>query len=481
MNQLRPINLFFLTILFTLWGCYRDDISQKNYKPTNLSAETATNNIVTTQIGQNVQTFIEKKMPSLEKKRIGVNWYWTDFEPTGLYLPANTSITIDVVQVSGISLPKLLIGTYSLRTDGPNNSLPREIQLTSGTNIIPGDTKGGILWIRYNNSYSSGASSVKITFKTGHQKMPIYIKNNTTSQDWYNQLQTYSYSPDVLVIGDHIYQVYNKNLALKNYNDQQDINYALNIADSIWNTENELSGLDGSSPTNLPHEYNKCLMSEEIMTWAGGYAYNYVTAYYPGFASYAFSLNNGIGTYNGAYVVAHEMGHLHQQSAITWSTLSEVTNEVFTNYVLKRFNSSSSILAKPTLWRSESVWPYVKMYLDNNNINKDFNGDIGQYTSKPDYTNHIKVAMFLQLQMAFGDNFIIELNKRSRTEGAYLNEYSSDADKMRFFMLTSCKISGKNLTNFFKKWGFKVSTSVYNEIAILNLPAPSIDPTTLSE
>jgi hypothetical protein len=51
--------------------------------------------------------------------------------------------------------------------------------------------------------------------------------------------------------------------------------------------------------------------------------------------------------------------------------------------------------------------------------------------------------------------------------------------KMRWLMLNDCKMRGKNLGDFFKKWGFKVDASVYAEINALNLPAPATDLTAL--
>ncbi|ULT45157.1 hypothetical protein KRR40_18780 [Niabella defluvii] len=55
-------------------------------------------------------------------------------------------MTLTVQQLSGTTLPKLLIGTYSrdtLRWD------PRSVQLTAGSNTISSDTYGGLIWIRY--------------------------------------------------------------------------------------------------------------------------------------------------------------------------------------------------------------------------------------------------------------------------------------------------------------------------------------------
>jgi hypothetical protein len=50
---------------------------------------------------------------------------------------------------------------------------------------------------------------------------------------------------------------------------------------------------------------------------------------------------------------------------------------------------------------------------------------------------------------------------------------------MRYFMLKACTITGHNLTGYFKKWGLQADAAVYAEIAALNLPAPTTDPSSI--
>jgi hypothetical protein len=432
------------------------------------------------RIGQKVQEFREKRPSYEEKYRMGINyWQWTDFEPTGFFLPPDSSLTITVDQTAGNQLPKLLIGTYYLRkeTQSSVSIPPREVQLTSGVNTIPSDSKGGIIWVRFDNTAEAN-SRATITFDNGYQKMPVYVKNQT-NQSWHEQLTTYSTSPDVLLIGDRVYQVYSRDLALEYYSQYSASygdaynSYTLEMADYIWDQENYLLGLDSSAPEHMPSDHNRCLMAQETMTWSGGYAYVYGTAYYPGYWRNAFTMK--MYDANQTYVVAHEMGHLHQQSAYNWSTLSnEVTNEIFSVYIDKLVSGG-----KPSMVARAGIWPGVKNYLDNTSPDKNFNTSFANsFTSN---VNWLRLSMFLQLQMAYGDEFIVQLHKKGRYEISGLDEDSPDEDKMRYFMLQSCIISGKNLSNFFRKWGFKVNEEVYTAIAALNLPDPVIDPTTLTE
>ena len=108
-------------------------------------------------------------------------------------------------------------------------------------------------------------------------------------------------------------------------------------------------------------------------------------------------------------------------------------------------------------------------YLAGSDDNKNFNADSVDV--------FFRLYMFHQLWLAYGDNFYQQLHKITRVEKPELN---TDAEKMKYFMLKACIISGKDLTGFFKKWGLQADT-VYAEIAALRLSAPTTDPSTLTD
>jgi hypothetical protein len=84
--------------------------------------------------------------------------------------------------------------------------------------------------------------------------------------------------------------------------------------------------------------------------------------------------------------------------------------------------------------------------------------------------------MFHQLWMVYGDSFYQQLHRQTREEKPKL---ADDAAKMRYFMLKACTITGHNLTGYFKKWGLQADAAVYAEIAALNLPVPTTDPSSI--
>jgi hypothetical protein len=438
-------------------GCKQQKIlPEQNAVAHDKTAANSNNPNINTTIGTNIQVFNELKSGTAEGSRLNIT-PWSDFEATGFYLAPNATLQVSVEQLTGTAKPKILVGTYS-RYEVKNN--PQEFSLTTGTNNITADQYGGLIWVRFGTS-GTPSSSAKITFVSGHQRVPVYIKNQTSSADWANQLSTYSSSPDVVLMGDRVYQVYSRTRAVNTQS--QDNNYVLSKADQTMEVEDAFSGIDGSAPQHQPNVNQRMLMTENdgsgwmFATW-------YRTAYVTAAAPAAFT--STIGTVDG-WGPWHELGHMHQQGAWKWSTLGEVTVNIYSLAVERAMGVSPSRLKR------DNVWPAVATYLANTSPSKDFNSDAIMTNG-----TWVRLAMFHQLWMAFGDNFYKDLHKITRVE---LPNVSTDAEKMRYFMLKSCSVSGRNLTNFFRKWGFLVNESVYTEIAGLGLPQPLVEPSTLSE
>jgi hypothetical protein len=449
---MNRFSLLVLTLVALLTAACKNDFTDVVTAPPTLSQA----RLSLSTIGQNTQEFTEGKSGSAEINRLVSTFTWSDFELTGFYVTPNTQLQLTVTQLAGTTLPKLLIGTYSRYDAAPK---PEEITLKAGANNIPGNPNGGLMWVRYGtNGIPSG--KVRIDFVSGHQRVPVYIKNQTT--DWAAQIDAYP-SPDVVLVGDRVYQVYSRQRALSTKS--QDNNYVLSKADQIMNVEDAISGLDGSAPEHQPSAVSRILMTETDIPGAYMNAHYYRTVYGPTGSSIAFTdkiSSNGWGPW-------HELGHMHQQKSWTWSTLGEVTVNVYSLAVQRSMGATKTRLQSDNLWSKALSW------LADNSVGKDFNSSsmatIGD-------VNFIRLAMFQQLWLAYGDNFYIQLHKQTRTERPTV---SSDADKMRYFMLKACTISGHNLSNFFRKWGFKVDESVYTEIANLNLPQPAVDPSLLTD
>lgn len=424
-----------------------------------------TNLNLNTTIGNTSQDFTEAISAEQEAKRTKIaNWRWADFEPTGFYVPANTTLSINVKQLAGSKLPKLIIGTYYRYLVAQQNNVPSAdppiTQLQAGTNTISSGIYGGMIWIRFTTTGTPN-SKVKITFNGGQTRHPVYIMNATTTADWNTQLANFN-TPDVLLVSNRTYCVYNRASAVSYQN--QDNSSVLTTLDRIWNLENDFSGFDNSSAANTPSFHNRILITETDRTSGLAWAYYYGIYFIKPYLSQPFTAS--VGSSDG-WSVWHEMAHEHQQTW-TWSTLGEVTNNISALYVQRKLGFTPSRLV------SDNTWPSAMSYLAAPNANKDFNSTTNAAINNP----FIRLCMFQQLWLAYGDNFFINLHKMARTDST---AFTDDSSRMRWFMLTACSISGKNLTDFFRKWGFLVNESVYTEIANLGFPQPTVEPSTLSE
>ncbi|GHE43816.1 hypothetical protein GCM10017764_28920 [Sphingobacterium griseoflavum] len=399
-----------------------------------------------------IQTFTEKPSGPKEARRLGQNNPASDFTATGLFVPPNTELTVYVEQLEpGSGVPRLLIGSYSRYLARWN---PRSVDLTAGVQTISGDDLGGLLFIRYNANDASplATGKIRIEFRQGHLPVPYYVLGKTSNAQWQTMLDTWTEAPDVILENSTNMIVASRSKALEYRTENQE--ELLQSLEEVSRAEYAISGIDNSSPQHATNVH-KILLTETDRPDTYMAATFYRTWYHRNTMNFVLTVdafrNNGWGPW-------HELGHMHQQGAWRWSTLGEVTVNIYSLAAERKMGISPSRLTR------DGVWTRVMAYLDKPETEKDFNAST---------TNvFVRLAMFQQLWLAFGDNFYHRLHKETREQQVSL---TTDAQKMRYFMLKACTISGKNLTTFFRKWGFKVDESVYLEIAALGLLAPNED------
>jgi hypothetical protein len=402
----------------------------------------------------------ETMSAEIDRDRLQNNWLLTDFTPTGLYLAPNELLKLTVKQTAGTRLPKLLIGTYSRY--GAWNAPLAVIPLKEGVNYIQREG-AGLLWIRYTDAVP--VSTATVTFNSGFVFAPYYKIGVTTQADWKKQLAT-SKALDVVMEGSNCYVVVEKAKAVEYQNEDQTA--ALNKIKQIIDLEDDLNGLDGSNALHTKSIYKYLLTQHEDDRFFM-FANDYRTAYYGGNVKYILqnSLLDGENL-----LVCHELGHQHQQKW-TWDAITEVSVNVFGLYIKRKLTGVDWLAAGGS-------WPSAFDYLAKPAGTKDYNGS--KSYANPITYDHLRLHMFDQLRLAFGDNFFRDIARKTREEAPIL---VNDDAKMSYFMLSACKRTGKDLSVFFQKWGFNLSTSaatlqVYADIAALGYPAPIQDPSTLS-
>ncbi|MBK6936860.1 MAG: hypothetical protein IPH18_08170 [Chitinophagaceae bacterium] len=393
---------------------------------------------------------------SKESTRLAQNNPASDFYTTGFYLPASTIMTVEVTSVNGSRLPTLLVGTYSRYQASWN---PTSHTLTSGVNSIA-DATGGIIYFRFHND--NPTDKVRIKFISGMKPVPYYQLGRTTQADWVKMVDNLTTVPDVQLVGNKTIITFSRTNALAYKNENQET--LIKKADRVIAIEDSISGLFGSDPVDKPNVH-KYLMTESDHP---GY-FMAATFYRTWYGSTTGGVPAILKAENLTWGPWHELGHMHQQGSWTWSELGEVTVNIYSIAVEKAFGIT------PTRLTSQGEWNNTATYLARPEAERSFNGSNASVW--------VRLCMFQQLKLAFGENFYHELHRQARRETA---RPTTTDTRMRWFMLKACSISGKNLTSFFQKWGMKLSTqtatdAVFTEIVALGLPNPATDLTLLTD
>lgn len=446
------IFVLMICLVLAFSSCSKEDSSIIEPKP-------PTTGLIPADIAvDSIQEFNQILSGESEASRLGLSFYFSDFEPTGVYLKPNSTLKLNVTLLAGSDYPELLVGTYSRGTSW--NIQPEVHYLKKGINTIYANNEGGMVYIRF-ISESDPKGKIKIEFQEGWEHSPLYKYKQTSNLVWKKMLQSFKDVPSVTLIGNKEFLVVSRDKAIEYQNkDQDDL---LKTIDEIITVQNDLSGMDGSEEMHKPMSH-KLLMVEYTGDEYYMFAYWYRTAYRNTDA--VKYILDPLSIRQDGWGPWHEIGHMHQMKAWTWSEIVETTVNLYSLKTEKHFGISPSRLNR------ENKWEEIKTYLSQAEDTKDFNASSTSVW--------VRLGMFYQLQLAYGDRFYQELHKLIRKENPIIN---NDEDKMRTFMLAACHVSGKDLSGFFKKWGLKFTNSdeVYKEIASLWLTEPESDISEMTE
>ena len=437
-------------IIFSLlfWACSKSngDIDKdKVPEPPKVLLKTADSVIV-----------VDEKLGGMkEATRLAQNFPASDFVPTGFYLAPGNVLKLTVTSLKGTRMPELLMGTYSRNISRWN---PAVRKLTAGVNTITDDV-GGLLYIRFNNDAPS--DQVRIRFTEGMRPIPYFQLGKTSQVEWVSMLDSIKNVPDVQLVGEKTIITFSLENAKKVKDEKME--NLVKKADRVIRIEDSISGLFGTDPIDQPniHKY--------LLTESDGPDYYMAATYFRTWYRSTDAVSAILKAENLTWGPWHELGHMHQQGAWTWSELTEVTVNIYSMAVEKALGVT------PTRLTSQGEWTKAATYLAKPEAEKNFNNSsVSVWT---------RLCMFQQLKLAFGDAFYHQLHRLARRETQ--KPTTTDA-RMRWFILTSSSITGKNLSTFFKKWGLVLSSqaltdAAYADIDKLGLPMPAQDITLLKD
>ncbi|QHB33292.1 hypothetical protein F0T03_14750 [Yersinia canariae] len=339
-------------------------------------------------------------------------------------------------------LPELWI--VPIKIDNEEKFERQVIKLQQGINEIEVDNAGPIYFVAANQQ---GSSEITVNLLEGGKPMPRFILGENTVENWQAQLEKFGSSPFAELVGKRMILT----MPIENMRKQATNPEAVLVLwDRIVDLAEEQFGL--SAEKAFPHRatpFQYQFVSKPDNT--GGYmsASNYWLGTN---ASGIPKVINADKLQNEGWGPWHELGHHYQMPAWTFDGDGdgETTVNLTSLYIQRAFGDTSRMEA-------ESRWDEVTAFLENKG-KKYEDGDV-----------FVRLGMFWQLDLAFGQDFYQRLGDRYRTLTATEQPKNNDEKKQRFLLETS-RVSGINLMPFFHQWGINPTKETSAQLKAMNLP-----------
>lgn len=353
----------------------------------------------------------------------------TELQPTGFFVNEGDTV---VIHVSGADNGRVLASIGI-----PENGEITNHQLNEGRNEIV-STHSGVLNLINRNS----DGDVQINIESNLDKIPFFVLGETTNEDWERMMTEYSTAPMVQLKSDRALISVRYGSAQQFIEDAKDLmDYYDRFIRAQERIAGEVEGDEGIHRIN-PNYYHYVEANRLYMFATHGHmGFNG-----DGALSRLLKTNNGWGPW-------HETGHLKQQAPWTWTAVVEATVNIYSLAAQEEITGSANWL--------DNQWPGVREYLVTNN--KVYNNQ----------SNEIKLAMFWQLHLTFGEEFYPRLHRRYREFDERLVP-SSDAQRQQSFIIETSNISQINLIPFFEMWGFPIEQNTQNQLSHLPVLDQSI-------
>lgn len=378
----------------------------------------------------------------------------TPLQSTGFWVEKGETLDVSLNISNGNSstLPKLFISLPDDRTYKFSHA--EKHSLSKGLNKIEVN-KSGILYIYYDAIEQS--SDITIELISGGSPFARFDINKNDNSDWERMLNEYSDIPYIELVGNNT-MITAKKYPAVNYISEQGPKELLVGWDKVIEWSQEQYGIT-STDRNSPHRkilhkfhYVDGLSPEGVINedkCAGtlnAWAWRLMACSSNGLKS-IFTVNNAVISSWGPW---HELGHHMQVRPFTWSGLTEVTVNLTSLFIQRKFGLESRLESGNT-WDNE-IFPYL------NRTNRDF-GSLSVWA---------KLGMFWQLDLTFGEDFYKRIATNYRNNSMY-NYNLSNEQKIQRFIIESSVASNYDLTPFFEKWGLIANSDTKEKIKNMGL------------
>ncbi|MFE7351911.1 M60 family metallopeptidase [Streptomyces sp. NPDC057543] len=401
-------------------------------------------------------TLTARPAAEAERLRLGQALRGSEFQPTGLYVPAGTPLSLTVQPYDDL-LPTLWIGAWDYYGEVTE---PRSYPLTAGANKVT-DPHGGPVYL----TLTGRGERAGVLVRSGAVPMPVFALGRTSETDYQRQLDTLTASPYVELHAPHTIMTLTREGALLYRG--EDHAALLGLVETIIDSHARISGLDGSKPVHRrkagPYHFTEV---SKVPAGVGAYA----THGYNGFPrAYLDRATTVEGLRTRGWGLYHELGHLHQQFAYKPGGLTEVTVNIYSLAAQRTLEQPSNLL---TVDPKTGLTYFQSAQRKFGTAGLTYENSFGAYE---------KLVPLRQLELAFGEDFWPRLHKLVREENPQ-SQYTENDKRYRALATYSSRIAGYDLTDFFvNTWAFPIDATGKAELAALNLPKPPVDPSTLAD
>lgn len=400
------------------------------------------------------ETIEIKQINSAEKERMrlcqGQKKY--DKQPTGFYIEAGKKVIVNVEILTPAEsdiMPVLTVGTLGFNVDGRSTGV--HTTLKAGLNTITNHS-GGLVWLSFiQNETAEPKGLARISFGDGseHVRVPRFVFGVTTNLEFKEMLTEYP-TPDVLYQSDYIVVAATKDAANLYSKDNNKVAW-MNAIHTLLDEEAKISGMDNDDPNTVHHRLKagevRFLLVEN--TFANPHASSAGYTGYPSGSRNRYLTQIGFPG-NNTWMLGHEIGHQHQQSAYQINMATESTVNIY-SYVVERNIQGAAYNRTPLeRWRAAQnsylKLPFSKRIYD---MDSDLLQSIVGFNR-----DELRFMVWEQMFLLFGDQFYKTLHRIVREERVI----GGLPDQRRAYLIyKASQITGYDLTEFYNQWGIRVT------------------------
>lgn len=346
---------------------------------------------------------------------------WCGYQPTGLTIEEGEKFAVYVEAGFGDPVPDLVIN--DLKCGNWNHQA--RFTLSRGRNYLEAPISG-ILYLE-NQGMPNREHLPVIHIENAHF-MPFFQLGKTTAKEWMQMCREINLYGMAEFSSQHILITATMENVMKHLDDPVRL---LKAYEFLADRYAELMGFSDKDENPIHHR-PRCVMHLTEVDHMFMYATSFRTAYHrdamkPVLNSSEF-LKSGWGPW-------HELGHIHQMPHYCFEGMTEVTVNIYSLHM------QTSLRQKARIDTPEMQKKLLEYFA---RPNRDYHAEEDVF---------MKLAMFWQLKMAFGDDFYPKLHRYIRENPLASGE--SDV-KVQYFIQAAAEISGRNLEPFFNAWGLPI-------------------------